>query len=176
MKILLVAFALFVWLSPPLMAQTCENLSPTPSAQINSPPSEEKLALIRRFMVVAGIQGRIDSGNFLERYAFAPELGWREPTVEGESAANLLDALTDRIETLNSVYEKYRPQYQSAYERHLNWEFTESELRQMIAFFETPVGQHYLDGTWRMEAYTGTDLEETEETLVAEAVRAYRSR
>lgn len=147
-----------------------------PSARIETPPTEEKLELIRRFMTVVGIQSRLDSGRFLERYAFVPELGWHEVGSEDRIESNLLDGLTGRIEALKAVYERYRPAYQSEYEEHLNWEFTEDELKQMIAFFDSAVGQHYLDGTWRMEAYIGTNMEETEQALVAEAVQSYRSR
>ena len=62
------------------------------------------------------------------------------------------------------------------YEQHINWEFTEDELRQMVAFVESSVGKHYLEGSWRMEAYIGTNIKETEQALVAEAVKSYRSR
>jgi hypothetical protein len=99
-----------------------------------------------------------------------------EGGAEKRSESYLYEIVTGPTEALRTVYEKYRPIYQSEYEQHLNWEFTEDELRQMIAFFESSVGQHYLDGTWRMEAYIGTNMEETEQALVAEAVEAYRSR
>ena len=147
-----------------------------PSAMIESPPTEEKLELIRRFMTVVGIQSRLDSGSFLERYAFVSELGWQEGGAAKRSEPNLLATLTGPLEALGAVYEKYRAVYQNEYEQHLNWEFTEDELRQMIAFFDSSVGQHYLDSTWRMEAYISTNMEETEKALVAEAVQAYRSR
>lgn len=127
-------------------------------------------------MTVVGIQSRLDSGNFLERYVSVLELGWHEDGAENPNEFNLLDSLTGAIEALRTAYEKYRPVYQSEYEQHLNWEFTEDELRQMIAFFDSPVGKHYLDATWRMEAYIGTNMEETEQALVAEAVHSYRSR
>ena len=104
------------------------------------------------------------------------ELGWHEIGSDNRAEPNLLDDFAGRIEALKAVYERHRPAYQSEYEEHLNWEFTEDELRQMIAFFDSPVGQHYLDGTWRMEAYIGTNMEETEQALVAEAVQSYRSR
>ena len=45
-----------------------------------------------------------------------------------------------------------------------------------MSFLESPLGEHYLDGTWRMEAYTGTNMEETEELLVKEAVEIYQKR
>lgn len=147
-----------------------------PSARIETPPTEEKLELIRRFMVVVGIQSRLDSGSFLERYAFLPEFAWHESGVEKGTESDPSGCLTGPIQALKAVFEKYRPVYQSEYEQHLNWEFTEDELRQMIAFFDSPVGKHYLDGTWRMEAYIGTNIEETEQALVAEAVQSYRSR
>lgn len=162
--------------SPSLAQASDDGALIVSSAQITSPPSEEKLALIRQFMKAAGIQSRLDSGSFLERYAFVPELGWHELPSEESREVNLLEILTGPIEALKSAYEKYRPIYQSEYESHINWEFKEDEPRQMIAFFESSVGQHYLEGTWRMEAYTATTLEEIEQSLVTEAVQAYRSR
>lgn len=141
------------------------------SAQIETPPSAEKLQLIRRFMHATGLQARLDDGTFLERYAFVQELDWQE----GRTTTNVLEALTGPIDALKSVYDKYRPSYQEAFESHINWEFTDEELSQMVAFLESPVGQHYLDGTWRMEAYTATNMEETEEALVNEAIALYRS-
>ena len=177
MKQIALAFAL---LGAPLSPSMAQAPDPTaalaPSAQIESPPTEAKLELIRRFMAAVGIQDQLDSGSFLERYAFVPELGWNEGRAGTRSESNLLETLTGPIEALKAVYEKYRSSYQSEYEQHLNWEFTEAELRQMIAFFESPVGQHYLDGTGRMAAYIGTNMEENEQALVAEAVQAYRSR
>lgn len=141
------------------------------SAQIETPPSAEKLQLIRRFMQATGLQARLDDGTFLERYAFIRELDWEQ----GRTTTTVLEAITGPIDALKSVYEKYRPSYQEAFESHINWEFTDEELLQMVTFLESPVGQHYLDGTWRMEAYTGTNMEETEDALVKEAVALYRS-
>lgn len=142
-----------------------------PSAQNETPPSAEKQQLIRRFMRASGLQERLDSGSFLERYAFIPALDW----TRGRTTITFGEATLGPIRTLKSVYEKYRPAYQEAYESHINWEFTEEELRQMVGFFESPVGQHYLDGTWRMDAYTGTNMEGTEEALVNEAVALFQS-
>ena len=175
-KIILAAALIGAPLSPSMAEDPKHKLSLAPSAGIESPPTEEKLELIRQFMTVVGVQSRLDSGSFLERYAFVPELGWHEGGVESRKESNLLEELTGPIEALKAVYEKYRSDYQGQYEQHLNWEFTEDELRQMIAFFDSPVGKHYLDGTWRMEAYIGTNMEETEQALVAEAVQSYRSR
>jgi hypothetical protein len=138
----------------------------------DEPPSAAKLKLIRRFMRASGLQARLDSGSFLERYALNPALNWNE----GRTNINLLEAWTGPIETLKTVYlEKYRPLYQEAYEQHLVCEFSEQELQEIVAFLEAPVGQHYLEGTWRMEAYTHTNMEEDEEALVREALNAYRS-
>jgi hypothetical protein len=52
----------------------------------------------------------------------------------------------------------------------VNWEFTEAELAEIVGFLERPVGKHFLDGRWRMEAYVGTDTEEWEEQIVKEAM------
>jgi hypothetical protein len=38
-----------------------------------------------------------------------------------------------------------------------------------VPFLESPVGKHYLDGRWRMEAYTDTKAEDIEQGIVAEA-------
>ena len=175
-KIILAAALLGAPLSPTMAEAYNHRTSLAPAARIEAPPSEEKLALIRQFMTVVGIQSRLDSGSFLERYAFVPELGWHDGGNENRKESNLLDGLTGPIEALKAVYEEYRSVYQSEYEQHLNWEFTEDELRQMIVFFESSVGKHYLDGTWRMEAYIGTNMEETEQALVAKAVQTYHSR
>ncbi len=144
-----------------------------PSAMNEEPPSPEKLELIGEFMRVAGIQGRIDSGSHLERYAFIPELSWND----SEDQVSLLDAITQtkRVAALQAVYADYRPIYQEEYENHINWEFTEAELREMVDFFGSSTGQHYLDGSWRMNAYTGTNLEEVEHQLVTEAVELHNS-
>jgi hypothetical protein len=40
------------------------------SGMIAEPPSATKLALIRRFLVANGTQAEIDSGSFLQRFAF----------------------------------------------------------------------------------------------------------
>lgn len=147
-----------------------------PSAQESSPSSAEKLVLIRRFMKASGLQSRIDTGSYLERYAFIPELGWAQGTENAPRNSTLIEQWTGPIDALKAAYEKYRPQYQEAYESHINWEFTEEELRRIVSFLESPLGKHYLDGTWRMEAYTGTNMAETEELLARQAVELYRTR
>jgi beta-phosphoglucomutase-like phosphatase (HAD superfamily) len=40
------------------------------SAQITDPPSASKAVLIERFLKASGVQGQIDSGAFLEKFAF----------------------------------------------------------------------------------------------------------
>ena len=123
-------------------------------------------------MKASGLQARLDSGSFLARYALVRELDWHK----GKSNVSVIETLTGPMDALKSTYQKYRPLYQKAYEDHLNWEFTEQELLQVSIFLESAVGQHYLDGTWRMDAYTGTNMEDTEAALVNEAVGAYQKR
>jgi hypothetical protein len=144
----------------------------TPSAQNQAPPTETKRVLIQRFMKVSGLQDKLDSGSFLERYALRPEIGWHK----AGTTTNLMEAITGPIEALKSAYQKYRLDYQEAYEDHINWEFTEHELSLIVDFLDSPTGRHYLDGTWRMEAYTGTNMEDTEAALVNEAVAAYNGK
>lgn len=44
------------------------------------------------------------------------------------------------------------------YEDHLNWEVPEAELTKIVGFVEKPVGQHFLEGRWRIEAYAGSNF------------------
>ncbi len=144
----------------------------TPSAQINQPPSEAKLRLIRRFMVATGLQNAIDSGSFLERYALPGGPMWQSAASGKQEIGTFSEAMNSRFAALKQAYEKHRKDYQKAYEGHINWEFTEAELAEIVAFLEKPVGQHYLDGSWRMTAYVGTDMEELEQQIVTEAASA----
>ncbi len=136
-----------------------------PAAQVDEAPSATKLQLIRRFLVLNGTQAEIDSGSFLDRYGLSvrfegPEEGW-----------TFFDRLSKPIEALRRAYEPHRPEYQEAFESHVNWEFTEDELTEIVAFLETPTGRHFLDGRWRMGAYTDTFMEEVTEQIILQAQR-----
>jgi hypothetical protein len=139
-----------------------------PAAQIAVPPSASKLALIKRFLQAIGRQDQLDSGSFLERYAIPGGVMW-PIKAEGQRAEDVRGGFERRMSALKKAYEKHRAAYQQAYEDHLNWEFTEEELIKIVEFLESPVGKHYLDGRWRMEAYTDTDTEALEQEIVAEA-------
>lgn len=145
-----------------------------PAAQIEAPPSRKKLALIRRFLVAIGRQKQLDTGAFLERYAIPSGPMWQLKS--GPVTENMKDGFEKRRSALIKAYERHRSAYQQAYEHHVNWEFTEEELTQIVDFLERPVGQHYLDGRWRMETYVGTDTEELEQQIVAEAQDSLTSR
>ncbi|MEO6359983.1 MAG: DUF2059 domain-containing protein [Sphingomicrobium sp.] len=75
-----------------------------------------------------------------------------------------------RMAALTNAYAKHRAEYQQAFEDHVNWEFTEDELTEIVGFLERPVGKHFLDGRWRMEAYVGTNTEELEAQIVKDAM------
>ena len=75
-----------------------------------------------------------------------------------------------RMTALRAAYAPHRSEYQQAYESHVNWEFTEAELAEIVGFLERPVGKHFLDGRWRMEAYTETNTEKMEEQIVKDAM------
>ncbi|MBB4155682.1 hypothetical protein GGQ80_003607 [Sphingomonas jinjuensis] len=141
---------------------------PYPSAKIEAPASASKLALIRRFLRAIGRQDQLDSGSFLERYAVPGGVMWQiKPGDQIEE--NLRGGFELRMAALKRAYEKHRAAYQQAYESHLNWEFTEQELATIVTFLESREGRHYLDGRWRMEAYTDTNTEDIEQGIVAEA-------
>ncbi|WP_056625889.1 DUF2059 domain-containing protein [Sphingomonas sp. Leaf62] len=140
----------------------------SPSAQIETPPSVNKVVLIKRFLWAVGRQEKLDSGSFLERYAMPGGPLWPiGPNSQLTEA--LLSGFERRMSALKKAYEKRRAYYQRAYEDHVNWEFTEEELATIVAFLEGPTGKHYLDDRWRMEAYSETNTEDIEQEIVAEA-------
>ena len=140
----------------------------SPAAEIESPPSPSKLGLIKRYLRAIGLQQKLDSGSFLERYAFLGGPMW-EKSMTGPSET-LGGGFEKRMEALRAAYSKHRSEYQEAYEQHVNWEFTEAELAEIVNFLEKPVGKHYLEGRWRMDAYVHTDMEDTEAQIVKEAI------
>ena len=139
------------------------------SAQVEEPPSSHKLDLIRRFLVASGIQHNIDNGKFVERFGIP---GGHIYARAAERGATFGGAVEASLTVLRSAYEKHRHIWQEEYESHINWEFAESELAQVVAFLEAPVGQHFLDGRWRMDAYISTNTEELVEQIVEEAESA----
>jgi hypothetical protein len=144
-----------------------------PSAQAEKPASPAKLALIRRFMKAIGLQDKLDTGSFLERYAVPGGPMW---SISSEQTLNetLSGGFENRMTALRNAYVQHRAEFQKAYEDHLNWEFTEAGLLEIVGFLERPVGQHYLDGRWRMEAYVGTNTVDLEARIVAEAEAGLR--
>ena len=140
-----------------------------PSAQIDTPPSQSKQDLIRRFLRAIGLQDQLDTGSFLERYAMPGGPMWEVSTGEAP-IGSLNGGFEERMTALKNAYAKHRTEYQQEYEDHVNWEFTEAELTEIVSFLERPVGRHFLEGRWRMGAYVGTNTEELEEQIVREAM------
>ncbi len=79
------------------------------------------------------------------------------------------------LQALLVAYEPRRQAWQEEYEGHLNWEFNEAELYEIVAFLETPTGQHFLEGRRRMDAYVGTNIEHLVEEIVVAAAAALGS-
>lgn len=150
--------------APPQASETL-----APSAQIDKPPSPSKLLLVRRFLRAIGLQQQLDSGSFLERYAIPGGPMWQVTSGQGVQES-LKGGFEQRMAALNNAYAKHRAEYQQAYEDHVNWEFTEAELGEIVGFLERPVGKHFLDGRWRMEAYVGTNTERMEEQILKDAM------
>ena len=147
--------------------QSAQKLAP--SAQIEEPPSPSKLLLIQRFLRAIGRQDQLDTGSFLEHYAIPGGPMWQVSNSQ-VLQEDLTGGLEKRMAALRAAYEPHRAEYQKAYESHVTWEFTEAELAEIVGFLERPVGKHFLDGRWRMEAYTGTNTEEMEEQIVKDAM------
>jgi hypothetical protein len=140
-----------------------------PSAQIEESPSPSKLRLIRRFLKAIGRQDQLDTGSFLERYAM-PGGPMSQVPNGTRPPETLMGGFEKRMTALTNAYAGHRAEYQQAYESHVNWEFTEAELAEIVDFLERPVGKHFLDGRWRMDAYVGTETEDLEEQIVNEAM------
>jgi hypothetical protein len=140
-----------------------------PSAQIDKPASPSKLLLIRRFLRAIGLQQQLDSGGFLERYAIPGGPMWQVTSSQG-AQESLKGGFEKRMAALTNAYAKHRTECQRAYEDHVNWEFNEAELAEIVGFLERPVGKHFLDGRWRMEAYVGTETEQMEEQILKDAM------
>jgi hypothetical protein len=140
---------------------------------VEGPPSPAKLALIRRFLIANGPQAEIDSGNFLQRLAL-PGSPLSKAAAEGPGEITFGQAFELPWNALLKAYEKHRGTWQDEYERHVNWEFDEEELSLIVGFLESPAGEHFLEGRWRMGAYVGTNTEELLEQIIAEAEATLR--
>lgn len=136
-------------------------------------PSPAKLALIRRYLQLNGTQRQIDTGSFLDRYAFPHGVLAQAMAARG-GRATLRDMFTVPMDALRRAYAPHRQVWQQEYERHLNWEYSEDQLRQIVAFLESDAGRHFLVGEWRMNAYVGTGTEELLEQIVREAEASLR--
>lgn len=145
-----------------------------PSAMIETPPSAAKRELIRAYLRLTGLQRRIDSGSFLEPHAFPGGLLTQAMTARG-GQVTFRDMFEIPMAALRRAYEPHRHVWQEEYERHLNWEYTEDELRQIVAFLDSAAGRHFLEGQWRMNAYVGTNTEDLEQQIVRDAEAELRS-
>ena len=166
---LLLGLAALSSTSAALAAPPQGNETLAPSAQIDKPASPSKLLLVRRFLQAIGLQQQLDSGSFLERYAIPGGPMW-QVTSGQDVQESLKGGFEKRMAALTNAYAKHRAEYQRAYEDHVNREFTEAELAEIVGFLERPVGKHFLDGRWRMEAYVGTNTEQMEEQIVKDAM------
>jgi hypothetical protein len=146
----------------------------TLSAMVAEPPSPAKLELIRRYLRLTGTQQRIDSGSFLQPIA-VPGGPLSQPMVELQPDVSFRDMFTIPMAALLRAYQPHRHVWQEEYERHVNWEYGEDELRQIVAFLGSGAGQHFLEGERRMNAYVGTNTEELLEQIVSEAQAILRS-
>jgi hypothetical protein len=129
------------------------------------PPGPTKARLIGEFLRLTGIQRQIDQAGFFDRFcspggavfsALPPE------TLYGEAFSKAQAAV-------RTAYEAHRATWQSEYEDHVNWEFEETELAEIVAFLGSAAGKHYQEGLWRMKAYTATNTEDLVEQIVREA-------
>lgn len=148
------------------------------AAMIETPPTPEKQQLISEYLCLTGMQARINSGSDLERLAIQDlmEVVRANGPERSTVSITMFGTLSDSVfSAYKSAYAKHRDEFQRAYAHHLNWEFTEAELREIVAFLRTDTGRHYLDGDWRMKAYTNTNTEGLVASISAEAKTALRA-
>lgn len=134
------------------------------SSQVSEPPSASKAALIQRFLDASGIQRQIDNGDHLAKYAHA------SPLLISADAP-----IAKVLQTLRVVYEPYRQAWQEEYECHVNGEFSEAELAEVVDFLERPAGQLFLQSRWRMDAYISTNTEHLLEEIIVAAMAKLKS-
>ena len=170
MKVLLL-IGMVALMPPELTDRDGEQAAPAlaASAENEALPSPSKLDLIRRFLRSIGRQAELDTGSFLDRHAMPGGAMW-QVTAGQPLTGNVLEGFDKRRAALVDAYARHRAEYQQEYENHVNWEFTEDELREIVGFLERPVGKHFLDGRWRMDAYVRTNTKDTEEQIVREAM------
>ena len=170
--------AIYLGISTVALAQETSSMDhqrATDAAQVEEAPSLEKLRLIRRFLELNGTQAEIDSGSFLQRFALPGGALAASLSASGKKVS-LEDIFTVPLAALRQAYLPKKHTFQDAYESHVNWEFAQPELAEIVAFLETPAGQHFLEGRWRMEAYTNTNMEDVVEEIIADAQRDLESR
>ena len=140
-------------------------LKPMSSAMNLEPPSPSKAKLIGEFLRLTGIQAKIDEGGFFDRCCGPGGLVFAAlppDTLYGDASKIARAAV-------RTAYAPHRSTWQSEYEQHVNWEFEEAELGEIVSFLASPAGEHYREGMWRMNAYIGTNTEHLSEEIVREA-------
>lgn len=136
-----------------------------PSAMNIEPPGPAKAELIREFLRLTGLQRLIDDAGFFERFC-APG-GAVFAALPGETDYG--EAFGAAHSAIRAAYEPHQGVWQTEYEEHINWEFEEDELREIVAFLGSAAGRHYQQGLRRMKAYIGTNTEDLIEQIVQEA-------
>ncbi|MBO9671583.1 MAG: DUF2059 domain-containing protein [Sphingobium sp.] len=122
-------------------------------------------------MAASGLQADLDRGERVQRFGW---IGQPVFVAAARDGVTISEACERASEALCAAYASRRSLWQQEYERHLNWEYTEGELAQIVAFLESPAGQHYLECERRMNAYIGTSAEHLIEQIVLEAEEAVR--
>ena len=129
------------------------------------PPSPSKARLIGEFLRLSGIQRQIDEAGFFDRFCGPGGAVFEvlpPDTLYGQASETARNAV-------RTAYEPHRCTWQREYNDHMNWEFEESELEEIVSFLGSPAGQHYREGTLRMNAYIATNTEDLVEQVVREA-------
>jgi hypothetical protein len=153
----------------PRRSRISQNTSPIPDPTGSSaPPGAAKRALIRRYLELDGIRQQIDSGSFLDRFAYpgGPLAG---ALAAGYGQTSFREAFTIPKAALLRAYAPRLHVWQREYESHVDQEYSEAEVRQIVVFLESNAGRRFVTGEQRIQAYVGTNTEKLLERILRQA-------
>src|SRR4051812_43824210 len=129
-----------------ILASSVSVAAPVPSSPVAAPqaavPSAERLALARHFVAVA-----LPPERYMELVRASANSSFVQTVAElsGDDAEERDQAGFDRFfARLEPVIKAQIPTLSEAYAKVYAREYSGEDLQQMIAFAQTPAGQHYL--------------------------------
>lgn len=148
------AAALFLGCAAPAVAQT-----PPPAAQADAPEQAEKQALVRRYFEVSQFEKIM---NTMMESMMAPMMN--DPRIPPEKLPVLREAI---LEGFGNVV----PQMMDAFVIQYAETFTLTELQELVAFYESPIGRSIMNKTLILTRQSGDMMERFGPIMEAEMRR-----